>query len=259
MTKENGRFRKKRVNFSMVSNSIIRDSKISLKAKGLYALIQSYITIENFTLYKSFLMSKCVEGERAFNSAWQELKDTGYLKMYKFRGKHSKTFSYEYELLDVPELQDGHFEDLQNVGVQSEDLQNVDGTKQRSINNTVSNNTVSNNINRIISFEDVKEQIGLSDFSFFSQSQAQEIALLMQDVRNMPDTATIRVSGIERTAKEVKERFRLLDHFHVEYVIEAIKENTTNIRNKRSYLITALYNAPTTLETHYQNVINTGT
>lgn len=259
MTKENGRFRRKRVNFSMVSNSIIRDSKISLKAKGLYALIQSYITIENFTLYKSFLMSKCVEGERAFNSAWQELKDTGYLKMYKFRGKHSKIFSYEYELLDVPELRDGHFEDLQNVGVQNEDLQNVDGTKQRSINNTVSKYTVSNNINRIISFEDVKEQIGLFDFSFFSQTQAQEIALLMQDVFNMPDSATIRVSGLERTAKEVKERFRLLDHFHVEYVIEAIKENTTDIRNKRSYLITALYNAPTTLETHYQNEINTGT
>lgn len=255
---ENGRFRKKRVNFSMVSNTIIRDKTISLKAKGLYALIQSYITMENFTLYKSFLMSKCSEGERAFNSAWQELKDTGYLKMYKFRGQHSKSFTYEYELLDVPELQEGHFEDLQNVGVQNEDLQNVQGTKQRSINNTVSNNTVSNNINRIISLEDVKEQIGLSDFSFFDKRQAQEIALLIQDVLNMPENATIRVAGIDRTSKEVKERFRLLDHYYIEYVIEAIKDNTTDIRNKRSYLITALYNAPTTLETHYQNQINVG-
>lgn len=49
-----GKFRKKRVNFSMVSNEILRDNSISLKAKGLYSLIQSYVTLENFTLYKGF-------------------------------------------------------------------------------------------------------------------------------------------------------------------------------------------------------------
>ena len=259
MDKENGRFRKKRVNFSMVSNTIIRDKTISLKAKGLYALIQSYITMENFTLYKSFLMSKCSEGERAFNSAWQELKDTGYLKMYKFRGKHSKSFTYEYELLDLPELQDGHFEDLHFVPLQNEDLQNVQGTKQPPINNILSNNTGRNNINPIISVDEVMEQIKIAEYSFFDESQAREIALLIADVYNMRDEAEIRVSGIQRTAKEVKERFRLLNHFHIQYVIEAIKDNTTNIRNKRNYLLTALYNAPTTLETHYQNEINTGT
>ena len=35
MEEKSGRFRKKKVNFSMVSNSIIRDKDISLKAKGL--------------------------------------------------------------------------------------------------------------------------------------------------------------------------------------------------------------------------------
>ena len=72
-----GKFRKKRTNFSMVSNDIIRNDSVSLKAKGLYALIQSYITIDNFTLYKGFLQSKCIEGERAFDSAWRELKEKG--------------------------------------------------------------------------------------------------------------------------------------------------------------------------------------
>ena len=62
MDEKNGRFRKKRSNFSIVSNEIIRDSTISLKAKGLYALIQSYITLDGFILYKRFLQSKCREG-----------------------------------------------------------------------------------------------------------------------------------------------------------------------------------------------------
>lgn len=73
-----GKFRKK-INFSMVSNDIIRNDNISLKAKGLYALIQSYITLDDFILYKGFLLSKCKEGKKAFDSAWRELKESGYL------------------------------------------------------------------------------------------------------------------------------------------------------------------------------------
>ena len=106
-TLKNGAFRKKRVYFSQVSNSALRDNSLSLKAKGLYALIQSYITIEDFTLYKTTLKKQCIEGEKAFESAWKELKDAGYLIQHRLQdktkdeaGKVSNTFYYEYELLD---------------------------------------------------------------------------------------------------------------------------------------------------------------
>ena len=75
-----GKFRKKKSNFSMISNEIIRDDTVSLKAKGLYALIQSYITLEDFSLYKGFLLSKCKEGKKAFDAAWKELKDAGLIQ-----------------------------------------------------------------------------------------------------------------------------------------------------------------------------------
>jgi len=96
---DNGSFKGKRVYFSQVSNHAIRDNELSMKAKGLYALIQSYITIENFILYKNTLKKQCKEGEKAFESAWKELKVRGYL--LQNRHKHSNgTFYYEYELLD---------------------------------------------------------------------------------------------------------------------------------------------------------------
>ena len=94
-----GVFRKKKVYFSQVSNAALRDNGLSLKAKGLYALIQSYITIEGFTLYKNTLLKDCKESETAFESAWNELKDAGYLKQDKFRNAAGH-FVYEYELLD---------------------------------------------------------------------------------------------------------------------------------------------------------------
>ena len=98
-----GKFRKKKSNFSMISNEIIRDDTVSLKAKGLYALIQSYITLEDFSLYKGFLLSKCKEGKKAFDAAWKELKDAGYLIQYQMQDQETKQFYWEYDLVDSVE------------------------------------------------------------------------------------------------------------------------------------------------------------
>ena len=95
-----GAFRKKKVYFSQISNTALRDENLSLKAKGLYALIQSYITIEGFTLYKDMLSRQCIDGETAFRSAWKELKSKGYLIQEKTNT--GKGWVYEYELLDEP-------------------------------------------------------------------------------------------------------------------------------------------------------------
>lgn len=98
-TPNNGFFRTKSA-FVAVPQIIARDEKLSLKAKGLYLLIQSYITIPNFKLYKSYLIKNCLEGECSFNSAWNELKAEGYLKIYKVANSDKKGFHYEYELFD---------------------------------------------------------------------------------------------------------------------------------------------------------------
>ena len=50
MSSNKGQFKKKEQNFTIVCNSIIKNPNISLRAKGLYMLIQSYITIPDFTL-----------------------------------------------------------------------------------------------------------------------------------------------------------------------------------------------------------------
>jgi len=112
MEQKNGRFRKKKVFFTQVSNNALRDKTLSLKAKGLYSLIQSYITIEDFTLYKDYLKSFCKEGTKAFESAWKELKDEGYLIQYRLQdntpdknNKKKMTFYYEYELLDSKNIE----------------------------------------------------------------------------------------------------------------------------------------------------------
>lgn len=96
-----GFFRSKK-GFTVVQNEITRDAKISLKAKGLYLVIQAYISIPNKKWTKEDFRNLTKEGKKAFDSAWKELKDFGYLKVH-FMPDNGK-WQTEYELLDEPDL-----------------------------------------------------------------------------------------------------------------------------------------------------------
>ncbi|MCX4342090.1 MAG: DUF6017 domain-containing protein, partial [Lachnospiraceae bacterium] len=58
---------------------------------------------------------------------------------------------------------------------------------------------------------------------------------------------SIRINGEDYPYELVKSRFLKLNSGHVEYVMGCMKETTTKITNIRAYLITALYNAPSTM------------
>lgn len=66
---------------------------------------------------------------------------------------------------------------------------------------------------------------------------------------------SIRVAGEEYPYELVKSRFLKLDSSHLEYVIGCMKETTTKITNIKAYMITALYNAPTTINHFYQQEV----
>ena len=66
---------------------------------------------------------------------------------------------------------------------------------------------------------------------------------------------TIRINGEDYPYELVKSRFLKLNSSHVEYVMGCIKETVTKITNIRAYLITALYNAPSTMSHYYQQAV----
>lgn len=255
-----GKFRKKRVNFSMVSNEILRDNSISLKAKGLYSLIQSYVTLENFTLYKGFLMSCCAEGRKAFDSAWNELKASGYLVQYRLQDEKKK-FYYEYELLDKKPIPQNGTSDLPvvpflNTGKESisEKDNIVDGVH---INNTLKNNAQQNNSlsNHIhITEKDVMEQIGYEPQ--MHDDFIENIVLIMVEVLNMPDNATLKINQLDLTVETVKERFRKVHYKHLEYIKLIFQDFTGEISSMKNYMITTIYNAPATCDIYFAHRVN---
>ena len=54
----------------------------------------------------------------------------------------------------------------------------------------------------------------------------------------------------------VKSKFMKLNFSHIEYVINCFKKNTTEIRNIKKYLLAALFNAPSTIDSYYKAAVN---
>ena len=67
---------------------------------------------------------------------------------------------------------------------------------------------------------------------------------------------TIRVAGNDFPQEVVKSRLLKLDREHIQFVFDCLRENTTQVRNMKQYLLTVLYNAPATIENHYAARVN---
>lgn len=92
---------------------------------------------------------------------------------------------------------------------------------------------------------------------FSAQKQAvDELVDLMAEVMLYPDDMSIRVGGMDKPAAMVKSQYLKLEKSHIEYVLNCMGKNTSKITNIRAYLLTALYNAPLTMSSYYQAVVN---
>lgn len=100
----------------------------------------------------------------------------------------------------------------------------------------------------------IKENIGYIALIDRFQPEVDELVELLADVLSSPQ-ASFRISGNQLSSQIVKQRLTSLQQPHIEYVLDCMKKNTTKVRNIRGYLLTALYNAPTTMEHYYQAAV----
>ena len=61
----------------------------------------------------------------------------------------------------------------------------------------------------------------------------------------------IRVNGEDVPIGLVRKRFLKLDGEHIRYVMDSLRQNTTQVVNIRAYTLAALYNAPVTISQYY--------
>ena len=66
---------------------------------------------------------------------------------------------------------------------------------------------------------------------------------------------TVKIGGNDYPYELVKSKFLKLNSSHLEYVIGCMQETTTKIANIKAYMVTALYNAPSTMNHYYQQEV----
>lgn len=89
----------------------------------------------------------------------------------------------------------------------------------------------------------------------YEQERLEEIVGLMTDTV-CSSRSHIRVAGSDFPAEVVKSRLLKLNAEHIRFIFDCLKKNTTEIRNIRQYLLTALYNAPVSINSHYAAQVN---
>lgn len=131
-----------------MSNTHLKDKRLSLKAIGLLSVVLSLPDDWHYTV--NGLVGIVKDGERAVNGALSELKENGYLrieKLYPNKEGRSK-IEYQYifsetpqDIQNVPLEQDIQNVGLHNVGLQDVGLQNVGTYKYTNKPNTDNKNT----------------------------------------------------------------------------------------------------------------------
>ena len=108
--------------YTVMSNTHLKDKNLSLKAKGLLSIMLSLPDGWNYSI--EGLISICKEGERAVKSTLEELKKYKYLvttKLYPNQTQ-SKRIEYIYDIFENPKIEK---QEVQNVGLENVGLQNA--------------------------------------------------------------------------------------------------------------------------------------
>lgn len=142
----------KNKNYTVMSNTHLKDKNLSLKAKGLLSIMLSLPEDWNYSI--EGLISICKEGEKAVISTLDELKKFRYLittKLYPNQTK-SKKIEYIYDIYESPKMenQDPQNVGLENVGLQKEGLQNAG---QLNTNNKNTKNKEKNSKKKVAKYQ----------------------------------------------------------------------------------------------------------
>ena len=281
--------------YTIMSNYHLRDTKLSLKAKGMLSLMLSLPDDWDYTL--AGLEYICKDGITSIRTTIVELEEHSYISRQRLRNEKGQLGDVEYiihekpqacgkpvdnpvdnsppicekpilenPILDSPTLEKPILENQTQLNTNKPNTKktntDVVNTNQ-SITHGQSGFTQSNTIDEIDKFNKYRELIYKNiDYEILSeQHNRYDINMLDEIVETMIDyicgkRESVKIGGAEYPHEVVKSRLLKLDSSHIEYVIDCINKNTTKISNIRAYLLAALYNAPATIDHYFKTLVN---
>ncbi len=244
-----------RENFLIVSKIFLQDKNLSIAERGLLATMHSLPNNWEFSV--SGMTKILPDGKSKIGTALDGLIKKGYIIK-----KQSKTSSgcfgkniLEINERPIPEKPSTENPSSENPPTENQTQYNNNKYSNKEYNNYQSINLQSDEIDDLR--EDVKEQISY-DYACtqFGEERVDSIVNLIMEV--CLSAGSIFIGKHELPARQVKNVFKKINIEHLRYVFDSLEESSREkkIRNMKSYLLTALYNAPITIDTYYASEVN---
>ena len=268
--------------YTVMSSYHLRDKRLTLKAKGLLSQMLSLPEDWDYTL--SGLSHINRESKDAIRSAVNELERAGYIHRRQTTDAGGKFSTNEYvihkhpdqpePLLEKPLSENPTTENPSpenptqlNTKKASKEKPNTDGQSTDSIpfREDAAGGPPEPKGRGIASMEEIEGYRSLIleniEYDFIKQDYGLYLADLDEIVEIMVEMVCARrrytrVAGSDFPHEVVKSRLLKLNGEHIRFVMDCMKENTTKIRNIKQYLLTALFNAPTTIGNYYSSLVN---
>ena len=260
-----------------------RFSSLSAEAKTLYGILldRMDLSMKNGWLdkqnrvYLFFTVQEIQEslgcGKNKAIQLMKELEKAGLIER-KRQGMGKPSFVYVKNILSCPEagLQrlknqtSGSLENkLQEVGKSNPNHTDYSQTDNNETNLSYLSNDVSDHKEadairkREVYRGYFREELGIDVLKAEYPSNADMIEELFELIVDTvcSSRAFIRIGKEQLPTEIVRSRMMKLNAEHIRYLISCLNENTTKIRDIRQYLLTALYNAPATISSYYNQLV----
>ena len=260
--------------YTTMQNHHLRNKSLSLKAVGLLTKRISLPPDWDFSLRG--LATLNTDGIDGIRKAMKELEDQGYVIRHQCRDENGKMTHSRYTVHQIPqtgnptsvnpalEIPSSENPTTVNPTTESPTQINTNQVITQEINYS-GNNYQSINLDGLdrmalraryeAIIRDNLELDILSQDRRFDISRVNEMVEIMLDAV-CSTRPTICINGEDMPQQVVKSRFLKLNSSHIEYVLHAMNECPSDIRNIRAYMLTTLYNASLTMDNYYSALVN---
>ena len=261
--------------YTVMSNHHLRNTALSLKAKGLMSLMLSLPEDWDYTL--KGLACICKDGVDSISGAIKELERHGYLSRKRLRLPNGRLGDIEYTIHEQPEnpvtepnrpkrenpkqVNPNQVNPVLKTPILATPIQAEPVLAKPTQLNTNQSNTeeIKDKIDKI-GVRAYRELIENNiEYNILVEHYGAErldavVDLMLEAVVSQSPYCVI--AGGEFPRELVRARILKLNSAHIEYVFDCLDKTTSKVGNIKAYVLATLFNAPATIDEYYRAEVN---
>ena len=267
--------------FTVIANSVFKDRRLSAKAKGI--LVEMLSLPENWDYTLKGLTTLFSDGIDSIRQGIKELEENGYIVRERKRDARGRLGGMEYVIYETPEKavenivenstpeqsSPANAEPTEDFPVQDESAEdkamlykelNKSRTKESITHESNPYRSIPEEVPDVMGYDEAREKVKENiEYEILSERYPVE---RLDEIVDIASEALCSKRSSFSLGKDtypyelVKDRLLRLDGSHIEYILDCIDGNTTDIRNIKPYMLKTLINAPATMDSYYRTKVN---